>query len=67
MTPILKKDLSFKEVDKIYDEYSKDINRCKNINSDICKRIEDYKIVADYIRNKNYDGIVAYINKSNKK
>lgn len=66
-TNLKKKDLSFEEVDKIYDEYSKDINRCKNINSDICKRIEDYKIVADYIRNKNYDGIVAYINKSNKK
>lgn len=62
-----KKDLSFEEVDKIYDEYSKDINRCKNINSDICKRIEDYKNVADYIRNKNYDRIVTYINKSNKK
>lgn len=62
-----KKDLSFEEVDKIYDEYSKDINRCKNINSDICKRIEDYKNVADSIRNKNYDGIVTYINKSNKK
>lgn len=66
-TNLKKKDLSFEEVDKIYDEYSKDINRCKNINPDICKRIEDYKNVADYIRNKNYDGIVAYINKRNKK
>lgn len=66
-TNLKKKDLSFEEVDKIYDEYSKDINRCKIINSDICKRIEDYKNVADYIRNKNYDGIVAYINKKNKK
>ena len=63
-----KQDLSFEEVDEIYYEYnSKDINRCKNINSDICKRIEDYKNVADYIRNKNYDSIVTYINKSNKK
>ena len=62
-----KKDLSFEEVDKIYDEYSKDINRCKNINSDICKRIEDYKNVADYIRNKEYDKIVAYIKKPGKK
>ena len=63
-----KQDLSFEEVDEIYYEYnSKDINRCKNINSDICKRIEDYKNVANYIRNKNYDGIVAYINKRNKK
>ena len=62
-----KKDLSFEEVDKIYDEYSKDINRCKNINSDICKRIEDYKNVADYIRNKEYDKIVAYIKRPGKK
>lgn len=63
-----KKNLSFEEVDKIYDEYtSKDINRCKNINSDICKRIEDYKNVADYIRKKEYDKIVAYIKQSDKK
>lgn len=66
-TNLKKKDLSFEEVDKIYDEYSKDINRCKNINSDICKRIEDYKNVADYIRNKEYDKIVAYIKKPGKK
>lgn len=63
-----KQDLSFEEVDEIYYEYnSKDINRCKNINSDICKRIEDYKNVADYIRNKEYDKIVAYIKKPGKK
>lgn len=63
-----KKDLSFEEVDEIYYEYnSKDINRCKNINSDICKRIEDYKNVANYIRNKEYDKIVAYIKKPGKK
>lgn len=63
-----KKDLSFEEVDEIYYEYnSKDINRCKKINSDICKRIEDYKNVADYIRNKKYDKIVAYIKKPGKK
>lgn len=63
-----KKDLSFEEVDEIYYEYnSKDINRCKNINSDICKRIEDYKNVADYIRNKEYDKIVDYIKRPGKK
>ena len=49
-----KKDLSFAEVDGIYDEYNlKDIDRCKEIDSDICKRIEDYKNITDYIRNKN--------------
>ena len=64
-----KKDLSFDEVDKIYKEYnSKDINRCQDIAaSDICKRIEEYKKVADFIREKNYDGIVNYINQKNKK
>lgn len=63
-----KRDLSFKEVDEIYNKYnSKDIDRCKNINSDICERIEDYKKVADYISNKNYGGIVTYINQKNKK
>ena len=63
-----KRDLSFKEVDEIYNKYnSKDIDRCKNINSDICERIEDYKKVADYISNKDYGGIVTYINQKNKK
>lgn len=63
-----KQDLSFEEVDEIYYEYnSKDIDRCKNINSDICERIEDYKKVADYISNKDYGGIVTYINQKNKK
>ena len=63
-----KKDLSFEEVDKIYEEYnSKDINRCQDIASDICKRIEEYKKVADFIREKNYDEIVKYINHKNKK
>ena len=63
-----KKDLSFAEVDGIYDEYNlKDIDRCKEIDSDICKRIEDYKNVTDYIRNKNYNGIVDYIKQQNKK
>lgn len=63
-----KKGLSFDEVDKIYKEYnSKDINRCQDIASDICKRIEEYKKVADFIREKNYDGIVNYINQKNKK
>lgn len=63
-----KMDLSFAEVDGIYDEYNlKDIDRCKEINSDICKRIEDYKNITDYIRNKNYNGIVDYIKKQNKK
>lgn len=63
-----KKDLSFAEVDGIYDEYkSKDIDRCKKIDSDICKRIEDYKNITDYIRNKNYDGIVAYIKQKDQK
>ena len=60
--------LSFTEVDGIFDEYNlKDIDRCKKIDSDICKRIEDYKNVTDYIRNKNYDGIVDYIQQKNKK
>ena len=63
-----KKDLSFAEVDGIYDEYNlKDIDRCKEIDSDICKRIEDYKNITDYIRNKNYNGIVDYIKQPNKK
>lgn len=63
-----KNDLSFEEVDKIYKEYnSKDINRCQDIASDICKRIEEYKKVADFIREKNYDGIVDYIKQNNKK
>ena len=63
-----KKDLSFAEVDGIYDKYNlKDIDRCKEIDSDICKRIEDYKNVTDYIRNKNYNGIVDYIKQQNKK
>lgn len=62
------KALSFAEVNKIYDEYnSKDINRCKKIGAVICKRIEDYKSVVDYILDKNYDGIVVYINNRNKK
>lgn len=63
-----KQDLSFAEVDGIYDEYNlKDIGRCKEIDSDICKRIEDYKKIADYISNKNYYGIVDYIKQKNKK
>lgn len=63
-----KENLSFAEVDGIYDEYNlKDFDRCKEIDSDICKRIEEYKNVADYIRNKNYNGIVAYIKQGNKK
>ena len=53
-----KKDLSFAEVDKIYDEYnSKDIGRCKDLNSVICKRIEDYKNVATFISNHQYEYI----------
>lgn len=63
-----KDDLSFAEVDGIYDEYYlKGIDRCKEIDSDICKRIEDYKNITDYIRNKNYNGIVDYIKQHNKK
>lgn len=63
-----KNDLSFAEVDGIYDEYKlKGIDRCKEIESDICKRIEEYKNVTDYIRNKNYNGIVDYIKQRNKK
>ena len=62
------KNLSFAKVDTIYDEYnSKDIDRCKKIYSDICMRIEEYKKVADCIRYKDYDGIVAYIKQGNKK
>lgn len=63
-----KRNLSFTEVDGIFDEYNlKDIDRCNKIDSDICKRIEDYKNVTNYIRNKNYDGIVDYIQQKNKK
>ena len=66
---ILKEEkLSFAEVDTIYVEYnSKDINRCKKIDSVICMRIEEYKKVADYIRNKEYDNIVDYIKQKGKK
>lgn len=57
-----KKDLSFAEVDGIYDEYNlKDIGRCKEIDSDICKRIEDYKKVATFISNHQYEDICANI------
>lgn len=60
------KDISFAKVDTIYDEYmSKGINRCKNINSGICKRIEDYKEVADFIINHKYENINDNINKMN--
>lgn len=63
-----KENLSFAEVGGIYDIYNlKGIDRCNEIDSDICKRIEDYKNVTDYIRNKNYDGIVDYIQQKNKK
>ena len=60
------KDLSFAEVDMIFDEYnSKGIDRCKNINFGICKRIEDYKNVADFISNNKYEDINDNINKMN--
>lgn len=58
------KDLSFAKVDTIYDEYnSKDINRCKQIDAAICKRIEDYKNVATFISNQKYEGIHDNIDK----
>lgn len=58
------KDLSFAKVDTIYGEYiSKNIDRCKEIDSDICKRIEDYKEVADFIINHKYENINDNINK----
>ena len=62
---ILKEEkLSFAEVDKIYDEYnSKDIDRCKNINVAICKRIEDYKKVATFISKHQYEDIRDNIDK----
>lgn len=63
-----KKDLLFDKVDEIYGEYeSKGIDRCKKIDSVTCKRIEEYKNVADYIRDKDYNRIVNYINQPNKK
>ena len=59
-----KKDLSFAEVDKIYDKYnSKDIDRCKKIDAAICKRIEDYKNVATFISNHQYEDIRDNIDK----
>lgn len=67
-TILKKKGLSFSEVDKIYGEYkSMGIDCRKKIDSHTCTRIEEYKNVADYIRNKDYDSIVDYIKQPEKK
>ena len=49
-----KKDLSFNEVDTIYQKYKHNIDRCRNINNEVCNRIDDYYNLVDLIKKGKY-------------
>ena len=49
-----KKDLSFNEVDTICQKYKNNINRCRNINNEVCNRIDDYYNLVNLIKNGKY-------------
>ena len=49
-----KKDLSFNEVDTIYQKYKHNNDRCRNINNEVCNRIDDYYNLVDLIKKGKY-------------
>ena len=49
-----KKDLSFNEVDTIYQKYKHNNDRCRNINNEVCNRIDDYYKLVNLIKNGKY-------------
>ena len=49
-----KKDLSFNEVDTICKKYKNNIDRCRNINNEVCNRIDDYYNLVNLIKNGKY-------------
>ena len=49
-----KKDLSFNEVDTICQKYKNNIDRCRNINNEVCNRIDDYYNLVNLIKNGKY-------------
>ena len=49
-----KKDLSFNEVDTICKKYKNNIDRCRNINNEVCNRIDDYYNLVDLIKKGKY-------------
>ena len=49
-----KKDLSFNEVGTICQKYKKNIDRCRNINNEVCNRIDDYYKLVNLIKNGKY-------------
>ena len=49
-----KKDLSFNEVGTICQKYKKNIDRCRNINNEVCNRIDDYYNLVNLIKNGKY-------------
>ena len=58
--------LAFAEVDDIYQEMQADKSNWKSTDEAFCSKLEDYKMIVDYIRTGKYEDLCGIMNKRQK-
>lgn len=60
------RNLSFNEVDMIYQKYEYNIEHCRNIDKEVCYKIDDYYNLVNLIKNGKYAEMKTIIDAQNK-